>query len=67
MNLTLTPGTNFVKAYAVDRSGLISATNSWKLIYSTAPTNISGVTITVPSTDVADPYYTASFNQGTNH
>jgi len=68
--LTLTPGTNFVKAYAVDRSGLISATNSWRLIYSTAPTNISGNTITQPNQEdpnAGSPVYAASFNSGTNH
>ena len=32
-NLTLTPGTNTVRAYAVDTSGNISTTNSANLVY----------------------------------
>jgi uncharacterized repeat protein (TIGR02543 family) len=44
--LPLTPGTNLVQAYAIDRSGGNSLTSKLRLIYSTAPMTLSGVTLT---------------------
>ncbi len=41
--LELTPGTNTLLAYAVDASGNISATNSIKFIYTTAPATLNGL------------------------
>lgn len=69
VNLTLTPGTNYVKAYALDRCGLVSKTNTLKLVYSTAPTTLSDVTITVEDQGYAASFMAygtnASFSNGT--
>ena len=68
-NLTLTPGTNFVQAYAVDRSGNISATTKLKLIYSTAPLTLSGVTLTVANLNLVAGFMgygtNSTFSNGT--
>jgi len=61
--LTLTPGTNYVLAYAVDRSGLCSKTNKLKLVYAAAPTALAGGTIN--TTNQSAPYF-ISFGSGTN-
>ena len=42
-NLTLTPGTNTVKAYAVDTSGNLSSTNTVSFAYATAPNLLAGL------------------------
>ena len=63
VSLTLSPGTNYVLAYAVDRSGLCSKTNKLKLVYAAAPTALAGVTIN--TTNQSAPYF-ISFGSGTN-
>lgn len=60
-NLSLEAGTNLLLVYAVDRSGLYSATNKAKITYAAAPGSVSGTTITVPSAD-----YFITFSAGTN-
>ena len=42
-NLSLAPGNNIVRSYAVDTTGNISLTNSVSLTYATAPTSLSGL------------------------
>jgi hypothetical protein len=42
-NLTLTPGTNTVLAYAVDTSGNFSTTNKVSFAYATAPSSLAGL------------------------
>jgi uncharacterized repeat protein (TIGR02543 family) len=67
--LPLTPGTNSVQAYAVDRSGNISATTKLKLIYSTAPLTLSGVTLTVTNLNLVAGFMgygtNSTFSNGT--
>ena len=63
VNLTLLPGTNFVQAYAIDRSGSNSPTKTLKLVYGAAPAVLAGVTIN--TTNQSAPYF-ISFSSGTN-
>ena len=42
-NLTLTPGTNTLQAYAVDTSGNFSSTNKVTFAYKTAPNSLAGL------------------------
>ena len=45
--LDLVPGTNYFAAYAIDTSGNLSATNTARIIYSTAPANLNGFIVQV--------------------
>ncbi len=48
--VTLTPGTNVVRAYSVDTRGNFSPTNGVSFIYETAPASLNGLTATVTPT-----------------
>gem|GEM_PF-2030835 len=48
----LAPNTNVLLAYAVDRSGNCSKTNQLKMTYSAAPTTLSGMALTVTTTNI---------------
>jgi Immunoglobulin domain/Immunoglobulin I-set domain/Divergent InlB B-repeat domain len=60
--VTLTPGTNWLAAYAVDSSGLCSGTNPQKLIYTVTPPVLTNVTLIAYTNGVAVDY----LNLGTN-
>jgi uncharacterized repeat protein (TIGR02543 family) len=51
VNLTLAPYTNTLLAYAVDRSGNSSPVVKLKMIYSAAPSLLSGMTMAVTESD----------------
>jgi uncharacterized repeat protein (TIGR02543 family) len=53
VNVSLTPGTNTVLAYALDSAGNCSKTNKLKLSYSAAPTSLTGMILTVTTPDDA--------------
>ncbi len=63
VNLTNNPNTNVLLAYAVDRSGNCSKTNSLKMTYSAAPSSLNGMTMTVTKPDSS--IYVFSFGSGT--
>ncbi len=65
VTLDLTPGTNYFSAYAVDSSGNVSATNSIKFLYSTAPMTLSGLAAVVTPDDSGTAPFGVAFGATT--
>ncbi len=69
-NLTLTPGTNTVLAYAVDTSGNLSLTNKVSFAYATAPSSLAGLMGAVNETGGGTFYLcfgTSTFSQNSGN
>jgi hypothetical protein len=70
-NVTLTPGTNLVRAYATDAAGNVSLTNSVSFVYVSsapadwAPASLSGLTAEVTGSADTNNSFTLSFGAST--